>query len=64
MFPVLVASLRDLLRPSTTMRNNRGERGQPYLIPLLDLKKGEATPLIRIAKDIELMQLITQVTKP
>jgi hypothetical protein len=34
------------------------------MIPLSDLKKEEVAPLIRIAKDIALMQLVTQVTKP
>jgi len=34
------------------------------MIPLSELKKGDVAPLIMIAKDIELMQLITQVTKP
>ena len=45
--PMDLADNRALLKPSATTRNNKGARGHPYLSPLLDLKKLEATPLIK-----------------
>jgi hypothetical protein len=32
--PILFVSIISMLKPSTTMRNDNGERGQPYLNPL------------------------------
>jgi hypothetical protein len=52
-----VSSLIDILIPHSTMRNKR-ERGCPCLILILDLKNEEATPLIMILKENELIQVI------
>jgi hypothetical protein len=57
--PFPEVSFRDLLRLSTTKRKTRGDKGHPCIIPLLGLKKGEATPFIRITKEVELIQCIT-----
>jgi hypothetical protein len=57
-------SLIDLLNPYAIIRNNRGERGQPCLVPFSGLKKGEVVPLISITKETKLTQLITQEMKP
>jgi len=53
----------DLLTPSTTNRKRRGDRGQPYLIPLSAWKKGDVAPLISTEKDIIVMQVITHLIK-
>ena len=39
-----------LLIPSMVNRNRSGDNGNPCHNPLLGLKKGEATPLMRIEK--------------
>ena len=52
-----------LLRPSATRRKSRGERGQPCLSPLSEVKKGEATPFISIAKVTEEIQEIIHLMK-
>jgi hypothetical protein len=45
------------------MRKRRGDKGHPYLKPLLDMKNLEVAPLIKTTKDIILIQLITQMMK-
>ena len=45
-----------LLRPSMTNRNNSGDRGHPCLSPHSARKERGADPLIKIAKDIEVIQ--------
>jgi hypothetical protein len=47
----LDAYFTGLLNPSTISINKRGERGHPYLRPLPSLKKGDATPLIKMEKE-------------
>ena len=49
--PLLLASRRALLRPSTTSKKSRGERGHPYLKPRSEWKKWDAAPLMRTAKE-------------
>jgi hypothetical protein len=49
--PTLLLSRIALLNPSTTIKNNKGERGHPYLNPLVGLKNLDAYPFIRIAKE-------------
>ena len=49
--PLLFASRMALLKPSATSKKSKGERGQPYLNPLSAWKKGDATPLMRTAKE-------------
>ena len=49
--PLLFASRIALLKPSTTSKKSRGERGQPYLNPRSAWKKGDAAPLMRAAKE-------------
>ena len=61
--PLIFADKRPLLNPSATTRNSKGARGNPCLSPHPDLKKLEATPLIKIEKEIEVKLLITQVMK-
>ena len=58
---VLLASNSPLLNPSTTIRNNNGDSGKPFLSPLLGLKEEEASPLINIEKDTSDIHLITQL---
>ena len=53
----------DFLKPSTTMRNSKGAIGHPFLSPLSDLKKGEATPLTSKEKETEDRLLITHEIK-
>jgi hypothetical protein len=61
--PSTVVAFNDLLTSSATRRKRSSDRGQPYLIPLLVLKNGEAEPLSKMAKEAELIQLNTQITK-
>ena len=49
--PLLFASRIDLLKPSTTSKKSRGDRGKPCLNPLSTWKNGEAAPLMRTAKE-------------
>jgi hypothetical protein len=42
--PFLEVAFRDLLIPSTTKSEGRGDKGHPCLIPLSGLKKGEVAP--------------------
>jgi hypothetical protein len=39
-----------------------GDNGNPFMIPLSSLNKGEVDPLKRTTKEIELMQLMTHIT--
>ena len=59
--PVDFAYKRALLKPLATTRNSKGASGKPCLSPLPDLKKLEATPLIKTEKVTEVKLLITQV---
>ena len=52
-----------LPRPSTTIRNNKGAKGQPCIRPLPDLKKVDATPFISREKYTKERLLITQEMK-
>ena len=61
--PLHLADKSALLKPSATTRKSKGARGHPCLRPLPDLKKLEATPLIRTKKETEVKLLITQVIK-
>lgn len=61
--PVCFSAESALLRPSTTRRKSRGESGQPCLIPLSDLKKGEAEPFMSIEKETVVMQCIIHLMK-
>ena len=58
--PLHLADKIALLKPSATTRKSKGARGHPCLSPLPDLKKLEATPLIRTKNEIEVKLLITQ----
>ena len=53
--PLLFASRIALLKPSTTSKKSRGDRGQPCLNPYSAWKKGEAAPLMRTAKEAIVM---------
>ena len=53
--PLLFASRIALLKPSTTSKKSRGDRGQPCLNPRSAWKKGEAAPLMRTAKEVVAM---------
>lgn len=57
-----IASIRNRLRPSTTKRKISGESGHPCRNPLSALKKGEAAPFMRTAKDAVEMHPITHRT--
>ena len=65
--PLKVAWVVDLvvsiLRHSSTKRKRMGERGNPSLIPLYPMKKGEVSPLKRIVNDEEFMKLRIQEKK-
>jgi hypothetical protein len=61
--PSVESSFRSLLKPLTTKRKRRGESGHPCLRPHSALKKGDPEPLIRIGKDVVLIQFMTQVKK-
>ena len=61
--PLNLADKRALLKPSTTMRKSRGASGHPCLSPHPDLKKLDATSLIRPEKVTNVRLLITQVMK-
>ena len=52
-----------LLNPSTTIRKGKGAKGHPYLSPLPDLKKVDATPFIRTTKETKVILLVTHVIK-
>jgi len=54
--PILCSSLISLLSPSMIRKNNKGDRGYPYLRPLSEWKKGDADPLISTLKDMFVMQ--------
>jgi len=57
--PFGVAALRAPLNPFATRRKRKGERGHPWQMTFLELKKGEADPLIKTVKATEYMQAIT-----
>ena len=61
--PMDLADNRALLKPSVTTRNSKGARGHPCLSPLPNLKKLEATPLIKTENETEVKLLITHVMK-
>jgi hypothetical protein len=48
--PTLLHSKINLLRPSATKRNKKGEKGHPCLRPLNALMKLDGEPLIRTTK--------------
>ena len=50
--PLLLASRMALLRPFSTSKKSRRERGQPCLDPHSAWKKGDAAPLMRTAKEV------------
>ena len=52
---LLFASRIALLKPSTTSKKSRWDRGQPCLNPCRAWEKGEATPLMRNAKEAVVM---------
>jgi hypothetical protein len=58
---VLLVSINGLLKLSTTIRNNRRDKGHPYLNPLRKLENIHIDPLISIANESKLTQLITQL---
>ena len=62
--PLLTASFRKRLSASATRRKIRGESGHPCQSPHFALKKGEATPLMRTAKEAVEMHPITHLTNP
>jgi hypothetical protein len=65
--PLKVAWVVDLvvsiLRHSAMKRKRMGERGNPSLIPLSSMKKGEVSPLKRIVNDEEFRKLRIQEKK-
>ena len=66
--PLLTASFRKWLNPSTTKRKIKGESGQPCHSPRFALKKEEAAPLMRTAKEAvdthPIIHLISPISKP
>jgi hypothetical protein len=54
-FPLVVVSIRDLLSPYSTRRKRSGDRGNPYLIPLSNLKKEDVAPFISISKETKMI---------
>jgi hypothetical protein len=58
---VLLASINGLLKLSTTIRNNRRDKGNPYLNPLPKLENIDIDLLISIANESKVTQLITQL---
>jgi len=57
-----VVSFISLFRPLSIRRKMRGDKGKTYLKSLPGLSNMDATPLIKIAKDTEVMKLITLTT--
>ena len=53
--PLLFASRIALLNPSATNRKSREDSGHPCLRPLSAWNKWEASPFIRIAKEVVVM---------
>ena len=51
-----------LLRPSTIMTNNNGERGYPFRIPLKGKKEAIGDPLMSIEKKFDEFDLIIHET--
>ena len=49
------ASRMALLKPSTTSKKSRADRGQPCLNPRSTWKKGEVSPLMRTVKEVVVM---------
>jgi hypothetical protein len=47
--------------PSITIRNNKGDNGQPCLSPLPGLKKIEVDPFIKMQKESIETKLVTQL---
>ena len=50
------------LKASTTNMNTKGERGHPFLMPLVARKNIEGDPLISTAKEVDWIHPITQST--
>jgi hypothetical protein len=48
-----IVAWMDILRPSTIIMNRNGERGSPFLIPLVGEKGLDGTPLMRKEKMAE-----------
>jgi len=61
--PLLAAFKSALLKPSATNKKSKGERGQPWRKPFSEMKKGEANPFIRIAKETEEMHAMIHLMK-
>jgi len=61
--PYLISLWINLLNPSTTCKNRRGDNGKPWRRPISTFKKVEAKPFKSTAKEVVLMQLRTHVTK-
>jgi hypothetical protein len=60
---LFLVSDKALLRPSTTNKNRRGERGHPYQSPFFAGKKGEVAPFMSTTKETVVMQLMIQFIK-
>lgn len=48
-----------LARTSIAKTNRKGDKGSPYLTPLLGLKKLNGLPLIKIEKEVVVTHCIT-----
>ena len=62
MRPCSLASVIKRQIPSITSIKSKGDKGQPYLIPLKAVKNFEGVPLIRTAKFVEVRHPIIQFT--
>jgi hypothetical protein len=60
---LFLASNKALLRPSTTTKNRRGERGHTCRSPLFAGKKVEVALFMSTAKETDVLQLMIQFTK-
>jgi len=58
--PCSTTSFIILLIPLAMRSKMRGDRGKPCHRSLLGLKKRDGSPLIKMAKDTKVIQLITQ----
>lgn len=57
------ASRIALIKPSMTIKNNKGDKGHPCLSPLQVMKIPKVDPRINTTKDTDDTQLKTQFTK-
>ena len=62
--PLAFASLIRRLIPPMTKINSRGDKGQPFLIPLVAVKKHVGVPFTKIAKFTVVTHPIIQLTPP